>query len=184
MEDSQIVELYWARDEQALTETDKKYGPYCHTISYNILRNRQDVEECINDTYIRAWNAMPPQRPFALGAFLGRIARNVSLHVWQAKHALRRGGGRVNAVLTELSDCVADGPEAQLEARELSRHLDTFLRQLPQKDRCVFVRRYWHLDSIEEISLRYHIAAGSVKSNLFRSRKKLRVYLEKEGIYP
>ena len=183
MEDSAIIDLYWAREERALNETDSKYGGMCRTIAFNILRDRWDSEECVNDTWLRAWNAMPPQRPFVLRAFLGKIARNLSLKVYEKNHAQKRGGGQVALALEELEDCFSDGPETALEEAELTRLLDRFLRQLPQKDCCVFVRRYWYLDSIMEIAARYHMALGSVKSSLHRSRKKLKEYLEQEGIF-
>lgn len=183
MEDSGIVELYWARDEQALRETEKKYGAYCHSIAYQIVKNRQDAEECVNDTYVQAWNAMPPQRPSILRAFLGKIARNLALNRYRAAHTQRRGGGQTALVLEELEDCLSDGPEEALDEQELARQLDRFLRQLPRKDCCVFVRRYWYLDSLADIAARYHMALGSVKSSLFRSRKKLKQYLEQEGLW-
>ena len=184
MDDNGIVALYWARDEQALHQTAKKYGTYCHTISYNILKNRQDAEECVNDTYMQAWNAMPPHRPAVLRAWLGKITRNLSINLYRAGRTQRRGGGRSAAVIEELLECAADGPEALLEAAELSRALDHFLRQLPQKDCCLFIRRYWYVDSMEEIARRYRIPLGSVKSSLFRTRKKLKAHLEKEGVFP
>lgn len=182
MEDSSIVALFWARDEQALTETSAKYGKYCWSISFHILKNRQDAEECVNDTYVQAWNAMPPQKPFALGAFLGKITRNLSINVYRSRTAQKRGGKLTQVVIDELLECGNDGPEALLEAAELSRLLDRFLRELPQKDCCIFLRRYWYVDTLEEIAGRYGLSLGSVKSSLFRSRKKLKAYLEKEGI--
>ena len=183
MDDNAIVALYWARDERAVQETARKYGAYCHTVAFNVLKNRQDAEECVNDTYVQAWNAMPPQRPCALRAFLGKITRNLAINVYRAAHTKRRGGGQIPMVLEELEDCFSDGPETALEEAELTRLLDRFLRQLPQKDCCVFVRRYWYLDSMMEIAARYHMALGSVKSSLHRSRKKLKEYLEQEGIF-
>ena len=183
MEDSVIVSLYWDRDEQALRETANKYGSYCHTIAYNVVRNRQDAEECVNDTYVQAWNAMPPQKPTVLRAFLGKITRNLAINRYRAAHSKRRGGGQLPAVLEELEDCFSDGPEAALEEAELSRLLDRFLRQLPQKDCIVFVRRYWYMDSLAEIAGRCHMALGSVKSSLHRSRNKLKDFLEQEGIF-
>ena len=183
MEDSVIVSLYWDRDEQALRETANKYGPYCHTIAYNVVRNRQDAEECVNDTYVQAWNAMPPQKPTVLRAFLGKITRNLAINRYRAAHSKRRGGGQLPAVLEELEDCFSDGPEAALEEAELTRLLDRFLRQLPPKDCIVFVRRYWYMDSLADIAGRCHMALGSVKSSLHRSRNKLKNYLEQEGIF-
>ena len=183
MDDTGIIDLYWARDERAVEETDRKYGAYCRAISYRILKNRQDVEECLNDTYVRAWNTMPPQRPFALGAFLGKIVRNLSLNYYRAGHAQRRGGGQVPLLLEELRDCAAESPEQALEAAELSRLLDRFLRSLPQKECCIFMRRYWYLDPVDEIARRYHMPLGTVKSSLFRTRQKLRAYLVQEGVF-
>jgi len=183
MEDTGIIDLYWARDERAVAETERKYGSYCRSISYRILRNRQDVEECVNDTYVRAWNTMPPQRPFALGAFLAKIVRNLSLNYYRKAQTQRRGGGQMPVLLEELQDVAADGPEQLLEAAELSRLLDRFLRQLPQKECCIFMRRYWYMDSLEEIASRYHLAMGTVKSSLYRTRQKLREYLEQEGVF-
>lgn len=183
MDDSGIISLYWKRDEQALAETARKYGGLCYGISYNILKDHQDAEECVNDTYTHAWNAMPPQKPQSLRAFLSRIARNLSINVWRAKNTLRRGGGRMTVLLEELTQCTGDGPEAAMEAAELSRLLDQFLRSLPQKDCAVFLRRYWYAESVEEIAEACGLALGSVKSSLFRSRKKLKAFLEKEGIY-
>lgn len=183
MEDSAIVALYWARDEQALRETQQKYGAYCHTIACHIVKNRQDAEECVNDTYVQAWNSMPPHRPSALRAFLGKITRNLAINRYRAAQAQRRGGGQMTLVLEELEGCFTDGPEAALDEKELTRQLDRFLRQLPRKDCCIFVRRYWYLDSLADIAARYHMALGSVKSSLFRSRKKLKQHLEQEGLW-
>lgn len=182
MEDKTIIDLYWSRDERALTETEEKYGVYCRSIAWNVLHNRQDTEECVNDTWLRAWNVMPPQRPSILGAFLGKITRNQALKRYEAGKAQKRGGGQIPLVLHEFDGCISDGPELQLEAAELSRALDRFVRTLPQKACCVFVRRYWFLDSVEDIARRYGMAVGTVKSSLHRSRKKLRHYLEQEGL--
>ena len=182
MEDHLILDLYWNRDENAIRETDRKYGAHCRQIAQSILKNRQDVEECINDTWLRAWNAIPPQRPFVLRTYLGKITRNLALSTWEKNRAQKRGGGQVPAVLEELEACVSDSPEFRMEEADLSRLLDRFVRSLPEKERCVFVRRYWYLDSVAEIGHRYHMASGSVKSSLYRSREKLRKCLEREGI--
>lgn len=182
MDDTGIIELYWTRDERAVEETQRKYGSYFRTVSWNILKNQQDVEECLNDAYVRVWNAIPPQRPMSLRAFGATIVRNLSLTRWRAGQSLRRGGGQTESVLDELADCVADGPEQWLEAAELSHHLDKFLRKLPEKDRCVFLRRYWFLEPLEDIARRYGMPLGSVKSGLYRTRKKLKEYFEKEEL--
>ena len=183
MEDAGILALYFARDEQALAETQKKYGPSLFSVSYQILRCQQDAEECVNDTYIRAWNAIPPTKPTFLGAFLLKITRNLSLSYYKAARAAKRGGGQVEALTQELSDCVTGSPELLLEAAELSRLLDKFLRTLPQKERCVFLRRYWYCDSISDIAAQCHMASGTVKSSLHRTRGKLKRYLQEEGIF-
>jgi len=182
MDDTGIIDLYWTRDERAVEETQRKYGSYFRTVSWNILKNSEDVEECLNDTYVRVWNAIPPQRPMSLRAFGATIVRNLSLTRWRAGQSLRRGGGQPEAALHELADCVADGPEQWLQAAELSRSLDKFLRQLPEKDRCVFLRRYWFFEPMEDIARRYKLPLGSVKSGLHRTRKKLKEYLEKEEL--
>ncbi len=182
VEDREIVALYWQRDERAVEETERQYGSYCRSISYGILRNRQDSEECVNDTWLRAWHAMPPQRPRILSAFLGKITRNLSLQAYERRQAQKRGGGQVLLALEELESCLEDGPELQLEAAELGRLLDQFVRSLPLKDGCVFIRRYWFLDPLEDIAAQYRMALGSVKSSLYRSRGKLRVFLEEKGV--
>ena len=148
MEDDGIVALYFARNEQALEETAKKYGADCHAVSYQILRSHEDAEECVNDTYIRAWNAMPPQRPTHLRAFLLKIARNLSLTAYQAARTQKRGGGQVLSLTQELSDCVTGNPEATLQQAELTKLLDSFLMRLPDRDRYIFLRRYWHGDTV------------------------------------
>ena len=184
MDDSEIIDLYWSRNEQALEETDRKYGGYCWTIAHNVLRNREDTEECVSDAYMKAWNAMPPHRPRILSAFLGKITRNLSLDRYKASRTGKRGGGRVVVALEELEDCLPGGSsvEQALSDAELARTIDRFLRGLPEKEYCVFLRRYWYMDSLLEIARRYHMAEGTVKSMLHRTRQKLRVYLEQEGV--
>lgn len=184
MEDHAILALYFARDERALDETAKKYGDGCYAVSYQILRSHQDAEECVSDTYIRAWNAIPPKKPTFLGAYLMKIVRNLSLSAYQAARAKKRGGGQVEALSRELADCVTGNPERYVEAAELSRLLDRFLRGLNPKERCIFLRRYWYADAISDIAARYHLSPGTVKSNLHRTRAKLKTCLEEEGIIP
>ena len=184
MEDNQIVALFWARDEKALTETEQKYGSYCRTIAYNILQSREDSEECVNDTWLRAWNAMPPQRPSILQAFLGKITRNLSLDRYKLGRAAKRGGGQTDVALEELEQCIPAGGnvEEAVALNELSRLLDDFLRTLPERECCIFLRRYWFVDSTADIARRYKMPEGSVKSGLYRTRQKLRDYLEKAGV--
>ncbi len=184
MEDSKIIDLYWARKEQALTETDAKYGSYCRTIAHNILRNFEDTEECVSDTWLHAWNAMPPQRPGVLSAFLGRITRNLSFDRCKYKQAEKRGGGALPLALEELGECIPDksGVEREIERKELAAAIDAFLRTLPEKECNLFLRRYWYVDSIAAIAERYGMKENTVKSLLFRTREKLRKHLGKEGI--
>ena len=184
LEDSKIIDLYWARKEQALSETDAKYGNYCRTIARNILRNFEDTEECVSDTWLHAWNSMPPQRPGILSAFLGRITRNLSFDRCKYQQAAKRGGGALPLALDELGECIpaAGRVEHELEQKELAAAIDRFLRTLPEKDCNLFLRRYWYVDSISVIADRYGMKENTVKSILFRTREKLRKFLGEEGI--
>ena len=186
MTDQEIIALYWDREERAIRETGSKYGPYCRSIAWNILRDRSDAEECVNDTWLKAWNTMPPQRPAILSAFLGTITRNLSLDRWRAAQTQKRGRGQLAAALNELEWCVASeiDLEARITASELGRIIDHFLRQLPVRERCVFIRKYWYTDTVAEIAGRYHMSESAVKVMLHRTRKKLRGRLEKEGFQP
>ena len=184
MKDEQIVDLYWARDERALAETEAKYGVYCLAIARNILSDGADAEECVNDTYLGAWNAMPDARPAMLSAFLGKITRRLALDRWRAKYAAKRGGGETPLVLEELSECVpaGDSPEDALAARELEKAVNDFVRGLPPVEMGVFLRRYWYLESVKDTARRLGFSQSKVKSMLARTRKKLRAHLEKEGL--
>ena len=184
MEDSKIIDLYWARKEQALSETDAKYGSYCRTIAHNILHNHEDTEECVSDTWLHAWNAMPPQRPGVLSAFLGRITRNLSFDRCKYQQAEKRGGGALPLALDELGECIParSGVEHELEHRELAAAIDAFLRALPEKECNLFLRRYWCVDTIEDIANSFGFSQSKVKSMLLRTRKKLRRELEQEGL--
>ncbi len=184
MEDSEIVQLYWDRSEEAIAETSVKYGAYCHSISYGILRNSQDAEECVTDTYLKAWNVMPPQKPVCLPAFLGKIARNLSLDRYRRRTAKMRGYGQVTLALEELEWSIPapDTVTRTVEAAELTRVLDGFLENLPQEKRRVFLLRYWYFRSVQEIAEGLHITQAKVTSILHRTRKELKSYLEEEGI--
>lgn len=184
MEDAQIVELYWQRDPEAIRETDGKYGRYCRTVARNILPDEQDVEECVNDTWLGAWNAMPVQRPVYLAAFLGRITRNLAFNRFKASRAEKRGGGELPLALEELESCVPTAPSAaqEVEDAELEQMINRFLCTLPHRDCDVFLRRYWFVESMAEIAARYGMKESTVKTSLFRSRKKLKSYLEREGV--
>jgi RNA polymerase sigma-70 factor (ECF subfamily) len=151
----------------------------------NILENHEDAEECVNDTYAHAWNAIPPARPNKLSAFLGRIARNLALHVWEKRQAEKRGGGRFDAVLSELEEALSDGGssvEQQLEAAAAADVVNSFLSAQPDENRRLFVRRYWHTDSLEEIAADLGMSVSKAKSALFRMRKNLKTHLKSEGI--
>ena len=184
MDDKQIIDLYWERSEKAIFETNLKYGDYFRHIAYNILYNQEDVEECVNDTYLRAWNTMPPQRPNALATFLGKIIRNVSLNRYEAKHAEKRGGGQTPYILDELEECVPDNSnvEQMVEDKAVVEAIDVFLKNLPKKQRKIFVRRYWYMSATKEIAADYGLSESNVKVTLFRVRTALKQYLEEKGI--
>ncbi|MGI5894752.1 MAG: RNA polymerase sigma factor [Candidatus Merdivicinus sp.] len=183
MNDEQIIELYWNRSEDAITQTDCKYGAYCRKISMNILHNEEDTEECVSDAYLGVWNAIPPQRPHAFSAFLGKITRNISLHRWQKNRAGKRGGGDTGILLSELEECLParNSFDETLDSRALGNTLNAFLDTLTSEQRIIFVRRYWYADPIEEISFRMGLSSSKVTSVLFRLRKKLLIFLQKEG---
>ena len=184
MEDQAIIELYWQRNEEAVRATAEKYGSYCRSIARNFLADRRDQEECVNDTWMGAWNAMPPHRPGRLRLFLGKITRSLACDALRAHTAGKRGGGVYPEALEELSECLpaAASVDQAVEDRELERLINRFLHALPERSCSVFLRRYWYAESLEAIAERYGMGESAVKSSLFRSRKKLRAYLEKEGI--
>lgn len=183
MDDDQIVELYWARSESAIEETAAKYGGYCHSIAYNILYDKEDAEECVNDTYLDAWNTMPPHKPSILSTFLGKITRRISIDRFRRGHADKRGGGEMALVLDELEDCVSDSSDAEIaiEQAETARLIREFLGTLPLTECRVFLRRYWYMDSIADIASDYDFTESKTSSMLHRIRKKLRAKLESEG---
>ncbi len=184
MEDSRIVDLYWARDEQAIDATAKKYGRYCYRIASNILSNNEDANESVNDTYLNAWKSMPPHRPSVLSTFLGKLTRRISLNKWRNQNRTKRGGGEVLLALDELSECIPSqqNPERELEMKELAQAINLFMGTLQPTERDIFVSRYWFLASIKEISLKFEYSESKTKSILFRVRKKLMNYLLKEGL--
>ena len=183
MEDHAIVDLYWLRKPEAIQESGRKYGAYCKAIAFNILHNPQDAEECVNDTWLNAWNAMPDQRPSLLAPFLGKIARNLALNRYRANRAEKRGGGELPEVLDELAQCVSDADTAkELEVSELEEAVNRFLHSLPERECSVFLRRYWFAEPMADIARRYGMRENTVRTSLFRSREKLRRHLEKEGL--
>ena len=183
MEDHEIVALYWARDAGAIPATADQYGSYCACIARNILGSPEDAEECVNDTWLRAWNAMPPHRPSLLSAFLGKIVRNLSLDRRRRNAADKRGGGETAAVLDELAQVVsgAGDVEGEAERRELVREIDRFLAALPTEKRRIFLCRYWYLDSVRDIAARTGRTENQVSVALSRTRAKLRRHLRERG---
>ena len=182
MDDKQIVDLYFERSECAIRETQKKYGRYCYTVAYNILRDHFDSEECVNDTYLNAWNAMPPQRPLRLSSFLARITRNLALNRYESRGAKKRGGHVTEAALDELAECISDGvgdPASEIVLREA---INRFLRSQPKETRIVFLQRYWFFRSIKEIAADADMSENAVKVMLHRVRERFKAHLEKEGI--
>ena len=184
MKDTEILDLYFARDEQAIVETQGKYENYCFSIAYHILHDQEDSDECVNDTWMRAWNSIPPSRPEYLNIFLGTITRNLSFDRWKKKKALKRGNGEMELELDELAECIPSGSSTEdaVEAAELQRLINEFLRTLPEKECNVFLRRYWYSEEYGEIAKRYGMKLNSVKTSLFRTRGKLKAFLEGQGI--
>ena len=183
MEDETIIELYWKRDEAAITETAGKYGAFCHRIALNILRVTADAEECVNDTWHAAWQAMPPQKPASLRAFLGRITRNLSLDRWRAAHTAKRGEG-MDLLLSELDEALpAHGTvELEVEQNRLSALISDWLEALPADDCALFVRRYWYGDTVQALAQAAGRSPNTVTKQLSRLRRKLRTALEREGV--
>ena len=183
MEDCAIVELYWRRDEAAIAESDRKYGSLCRRTSEDLLGSRQDAEECVNDTWGRAWNAMPPQRPDSLRAFLLRIVRNVSIDRWRASRAEKRGDG-LSALVLELEECVPVIPSAeeQWENRQIAAAVYRWLETLPAADRTLFLRRYWFGVPVAELARGLGFTANGAAQRLRRLRLRLKAALESEGV--
>lgn len=182
MDDSQIIDLFWARNEEAIRQTDAAYGRKLHALANKILNNREDAEESVNDTYMKAWEIIPPQRPNHFYGFLASICRHLSLHRVDWRLAAKRNA-QVVALTEEMELCIPDkAREREMEDREIGRVLDVFLEGLSRETRLIFLRRYWHMDSIAEIAARYGVTESKVKMQLSRTREKLRKFLKQEGI--
>lgn len=182
MDDAKIVELYWQRAESAITETAAKFGAYLNAVAFNILGNTQDAEECVNDTYLGAWNSMPDKRPTRLSPYLGRIARNAAIDRALSASRLKRGGGETPLALDELESVTGYASvDSAVERRELARAINAFLSELSETERRVFVARYWFLSPVDEIAAKSGFTRSKTASMLSRTRKKLRAALEKEG---
>jgi RNA polymerase sigma-70 factor (ECF subfamily) len=182
MQDEQIIKLFYARDERAISETSSKYGGYCTSIAYNILQNLQDSEECVNDTWLGAWNSIPPANPSVLQTYLGKITRNLALDRWRRCHTDKRGGGRIAVALDEVHEIISSGysvSDEYLQA-EFLRTLNLFLRALPDRERNIFIRRYYFADDIPDIAKRFGTTQNNTLKILCRTRQKLKNYLDKE----
>ena len=184
MKDNEIINLYWNRDEAAITATADTYGNYCYSIAYNILYNNEDAEECVNDTWMNAWKSIPPHRPNRLSTYLGRITRNLSLNRYKLLTTQKRGKGQVALALAELEECVPSQTDMDQIADEmvLVSAIETFLREQSRTERNIFVGRYWYLYSIRDLATAYRMSESKVASLLHRMRNKLKLHLEKEGI--
>ena len=182
MEDAKIIALFWERNEQAVKETDAAYGGKLYRLSNRILNNREDAEESVSDTYMETWKSIPPRKPTYFYAFLASICRNLSLNRLDWRMAAKRNA-EVVALTQEMESCIPDRrQESEIDRRELRRVLETFLESLSKESRLIFLRRYLFADSVAQIAARYHISESKVKTRLHRTRKKLYVYLKKEGI--
>jgi RNA polymerase sigma-70 factor (ECF subfamily) len=184
LSDEAIISLYWDRNRKAITETDSKYGKYLYTIIYNILHDKLDCEECLNDTYLAAWNNIPPEYPVYYCGYLISIVRRIALSRVRTRCADRRGGGEYTLCFEELAECVPDGsdPQGEVEAKELAAAIERMLKKLSAADRSIFVSRYWLMEPVADIAGATGYSIGRVKSSLHRSREKLRKQLRKEGL--
>ena len=184
MEDWKIIELYWARKEEALRETEIKYGKFCFGIAWNILYNREDSEECVNDTWLAAWNSIPPKRPSFFSSFLGRLTRNFAIDCFRKKSAGKRVDRHMADIVGELEKIettVADLPEDSVMKKDLIKIINQFLDTLKFQYRDIFIRRYWYMDPVKKIAKRHGYSESKVKSSLFRSRRKLLEHLRRNG---
>ena len=183
MEDKAILDLYFARDELAITETDRKYGGYCYSVANRILNSNEDSEETVSDTYWQAWNSIPPQRPNFLKLFLAKVTRNLAFTRWRKQSAAKRGGGETELVLEELAGCIPGREQIddQLNEKELVRAIQEFLDTLAERDRAIFLHRYFFVEDADTISARYGMKRTTVNVILSRTRTKLKTYLTQEG---
>ena len=184
MEDKRIVELFWQRSETAISETDKKYRRYCHAVAHGILDSNEDSEECVNDTFMRAWNTIPPKRPDRLSAFLARIVRNLAFDKYRERYAKKRGRGNIEYILDELQGCIPSfDPNVDMTDDILLRDaLNSFLRSLAEDNMQIFMHRYWYGGTVRQIAEKHGLSENSVKVRLHRMRDQLKAHLEKEGI--
>ena len=185
MDDAKIVQLYWDRDEQAIPSTSEKFGRYCTSIAMHILRSPEDAEECVNSAYYKTWKFIPDARPRSLFAYVGKIVRSLSIDLFKRNTALKRGGSKIDVLLSELNDCVPSGcsVEKSVELDELSGFISDFLRLIKQLDRVMFLERYFNTMSVKDIADKHGVTYKKVESILYRSRVKLKEYLTERGYY-
>jgi RNA polymerase sigma-70 factor (ECF subfamily) len=184
MEDKEIIDLYWRRSENAISETENKYGRYCHTIAYNILHNMEDTEECVNDTYLKVWGVIPTLRPIVFSAFIGKITRNIALNKYEYYNAKKRRCGEMEIAIEELQECIPDSNQVEniIDDMVLTEIINQFLSELSTEKRKVFMQRYWYLCSIKDIASNNLLTESKVKMILLRGRNDLKKRLEQEGI--
>lgn len=184
MDDKGIIALFFARDEKAIAQSDVKYGQYCRSISFNILCDHQDAEECTNDTYLQAWNTIPPTKPESLKAYLGRIVRNISLNKFKSKQTQKRKSDEFSAAYDELENVLASGQsiDEYIDEIHLKDLIETFLDKQTKENRKIFIARYWYFESISEISAKLGVSESKTKMSLLRMRNSLRNFLEQEGV--
>ena len=185
MEDYEIVALFYKRDDAAITEAARRYGAYCRQIAMNVLGCEEDAMECINDTWLGAWNSIPPHRPAVLSAYLGKLTRRIAMHRLQMQTAQKRGGGEYAAALEELAELLPDEDtvESALSEAELARFIDRFVRTLPERERRIFVSRYFAAEPIKSLAERFGMTRSGIKAVLSRTRKKLKKQLEEEDLW-
>ena len=183
LEDKEIVQLYWNRDEKAIEATQTKYGNYCNSIAFNIINNQEDAEECVNEAYLKTWNSIPPNKPNSLRTYVGKLVRNVTFDLYRKKTAIKRGSGQIDIVLNELGECVCEqsNPETELEKKQLENDINIFLDTLSKEKKAIFLRRYWYSESVSDIAKRYGMSENSVSVKLNRIRNKFKNYLLERG---
>jgi len=183
--DEKIIQLFWARSDDAINLCSQQYGRYCHTIASHILANREDSDECVNDTWLRVWHSIPPNKPTSLQAYLGRITRNLALDRYRHNNAQLRGAGQMPLALEELVSCIPvhDDPTLVLDQQFTAELINSFLASLPSESRRVFIRRYWYFSTVREIAFDFHMTQSKVKTLLYRTRQQLKAFLEQKGVY-
>ncbi|MBQ9743861.1 MAG: sigma-70 family RNA polymerase sigma factor [Clostridia bacterium] len=183
MDDKEIIRLFNERNEQAISESDRMYGKYCYSIAYRIVENEDDAKEIVNDTFLKAWNTIPPENPRSLCGFFGMLARSTAIDRLRYNTSLKRTGSRTDIAIAELYECIPQSNYGDIiDKMLLGKALDSFLKSLNKRNRSIFIRRYWYVDSLSEIAKRHSINENSVKAILLRLRRSLKKYLEKEGV--